>query len=722
MANLSEDLKIVISGDPSKFNKALDQVQEQTKRLEAGLSAATKISGAAFAALTGTVGGLIAAFREQELEENKTNALIKATGGAAGVTATQVFELATAYQQLTIYGDEVIIGAENILLGFNKIGKDAFPQATKAALDLATFMHTDLNSAALQLGKALQDPIEGLGALGRAGIKFSNEQQRQIAAFAATNEIGKAQTIILQALQSRIGGLAESAALGSGKIIQLKNAIGDVAEEIGRQLVPVVSKIASTLIPFFKALAESESFAKSAAATLLFTSTLAGLVLGVSATTLAIVKMFNIVRAALVVMGGVTLAAGAWAVAIGALLIVITDLALNWDKRVVQMNAAWKAFVDTVIGSGAKLEPILYNLLTGQWNKLGDNLSALGTEVGGFMAKYNANLAAGLKEGEDKQQKSKDTVKAINAKSQDEHLSSLTLFLETKKRLEDQYDKDKAEQLFNAQQSEFVSTQTHQNLLIEELNAFRNAQLEGKVSAQQLDAEQEVAFQTQLLELANQSRAAELNAHRQYLLDKATNQQKSDLQYLKDREKFGVAFAKINKVINSDYVQGAANAASELVQLQQSNNATLKTIGKIAAIADITIKTAQSAMNIYAGFSTIPIVGPALGIAGAAAAVAFGAERLSTVNAAAQGGMIRGPGSGTSDSIPTMLSNREFVTPAKNYEETINAVAEKRIRDNGDAPNGGGVMEVLIGFTDDAFRIIEEKLTERRVIGVGRGI
>jgi hypothetical protein len=78
-------------------------------------------------------------------------------------------------------------------------------------------------------------------------------------------------------------------------------------------------------------------------------------------------------------------------------------------------------------------------------------------------------------------------------------------------------------------------------------------------------------------------------------------------------------------------------------------------------------------MNIYKGFATIPIIGPALGVAGAAAAVAFGAERISQVTAAADGGLIEGGVQGR-DSVPALLMPGELVVPRRNFNDVVGAV------------------------------------------------
>ena len=719
MASLSEELKIVISGDPKKFNKALDEALASTKRLEAGASATAKVAGTAFLALTGTIGGLVAAFRSQEVQEQKTTALLKAQGDQASVTAKQVFEMAGALQKVTIYGDDVILEAQNMLLGLTKLSEDGFKKASMAALDLATFMGTDAKSAAQQLGKALAEPAEGLSALGRAGIKFTDEQERMIKALAQGGQTAAAQNMILDILNDRLGGLATAATDGTGKILQLKDVIGDIGEEIGRQLVPALSKGAEIALPFFRALAENQELAKTAAAVLGIGAAVTGAVAAFALATVAIIKWNALMKAAQLStlalsfsIKGALITSG-----IGLLLVIVTDLALNWDKRMQQMSAAFQAFLAMVQRGATALNDILFGALTGNLSKLKEGLAQMTTVGTVFADTYSAQMAKVAAASTNAMDGEKNGTVKADADSKAKLVAQNAAFLEQMKSLDDEYANSKLEAQMTMNEQERLLDAEHRNAIVEAANEFRAAQMEGKIEEQTLDVEQELEFQTKMQEMRNELRAAELNAGRAAQLERAQTQQKADMQFLKDREKFGVAFATINKAINSEYVQGAATAAGELVALQQSTNSTLKAIGKAAAVADITIKTAQSAMNIYNGFSTIPIVGPALGVAGAAAAVAFGAERIRQVTAAAEGGIMTGGVPGR-DSIPTLTMPGELVAPTKNFDEVVNAVADARLQERGLGASGGQDVNVTIGFQDDAFRIIEQKLIERRVLGV----
>lgn len=205
------------------------------------------------------------------------------------------------------------------------------------------------------------------------------------------------------------------------------------------------------------------------------------------------------------------------------------------------------------------------------------------------------------------------------------------------------------------------------------------------------------------------------------------DQVKNNARFIVEQQKFGTIYAAINKAMHSEIYQGTKTAFGELAQLQQSSNETLKGIGKAAAVANIIIKTAESAMNIYAGFSTIPIIGPALGVAGAAAAIAFGAEQVGRVTAAADGGLATGGVPGV-DSIPFLLQQGELVTPTKNYEEVVSSVAATRLAEErglvGEGPAAsGGNTYIFNGdvLADDVFidRLVE-KISDRVEFGNAR--
>lgn len=184
-------------------------------------------------------------------EAQKVSALvanaIKATGGAANVTANQVDRLATSISKKTGIDDEQIATASSLILTFKNVANEGkgvnaiFDRTTRAAVDLSAAGFGSVDSAAKQLAKALNDPIKGMSALGRSGVTFTADQQKQIKALVETGDLLQAQKIILGEVNSQVGGAAAATATQSEKAAV---AAGNLKEQIGTALIPTVDRLA----------------------------------------------------------------------------------------------------------------------------------------------------------------------------------------------------------------------------------------------------------------------------------------------------------------------------------------------------------------------------------------------------------------------------------------------------------------------------------------------
>jgi len=96
-----------------------------------------------------------------------------------------------------------------------------------------------------------------------------------------------------------------------------------------------------------------------------------------------------------------------------------------------------------------------------------------------------------------------------------------------------------------------------------------------------------------------------------------------------------------NKIAQAEAEQkkrAMMGALNQMTTLMNSESRKQFEIGKAAAIAQAVINTYQSATGAYAAMSSIPYVGPALGIAAAAAAVASGMAQVSAIRSQSFGG------------------------------------------------------------------------------------
>lgn len=206
--------------------------------------------GAAAVGLGALFKGAVDAAEESRKVGAQTAAVIASTGGAANVSAAQVSNYAEKLSGLTGIDDELIASGQNLLLTFTQVrnevgaGNDIFDQGTKAALNMSVALGTDMKSASMLVGKALNDPIAGMTALTKSGITFTAQQKDQVKAMVAAGDTLGAQKVILKELETQFAGSAEAAA---SPMARLKVVVGNLQEELGARLLPVAASVATFL-------------------------------------------------------------------------------------------------------------------------------------------------------------------------------------------------------------------------------------------------------------------------------------------------------------------------------------------------------------------------------------------------------------------------------------------------------------------------------------------
>lgn len=190
-------------------------------------------------------GSAISEARESQKVSALTAQVIKSTGGAAGISAKQVGNLATSISNMTGIDDEAIQSGENLLLTFTNIknsvgkGNDIFNQATQTITDMSAALGQDMKSSAIQLGKALNDPIKGVTALSRVGVSFTEGQKATIKSLVDGGHTMAAQKIVLGELKKEFGGAAAASATAGEKF---KTTFANFEEAVGTALLPYLDK------------------------------------------------------------------------------------------------------------------------------------------------------------------------------------------------------------------------------------------------------------------------------------------------------------------------------------------------------------------------------------------------------------------------------------------------------------------------------------------------
>ena len=229
----------------------------------AGASKLAKIglAGVAFAAYEG-----FKRMKDQERVSAMTANTLMNTANAAGLTQGKVEALAGSLALMTGVSKSTVQGAENILLGFKNVTRDSdtFRAVLQASMDRSAKSGRDLIGVTRAIGMAFNDPIGGMGRLARAGIFLDSTTKEQIKTMTKAGQIDQARALILDKVSGSAKGAA--AALGqttTGQLNRMKEALGQMSEEVAQSLLPAILTIGPPLIslvrsmaPAFKLLAE----------------------------------------------------------------------------------------------------------------------------------------------------------------------------------------------------------------------------------------------------------------------------------------------------------------------------------------------------------------------------------------------------------------------------------------------------------------------------------
>lgn len=240
---MSNKIEFVVLGDTKDIEKKLDGTRNSFDKLQ-------KVSAVAFAGLTASAVGFVAAAREQEEATNFLNQALKTQGNYSEETSRDLLTYASALQEVSLFGDEAIIRAQGIIASFGFEGQ-ALKDLTAATLDLAQAKGMDLASAADLVAKSVGGSTN---ALSRYGIEINGVAGSSLRAQSA-----------IEGINRLYGGQAKAATEGLGSTIQLKNAISDLAEEFGLALAPVVIDVTKQVKSFVDIMKQHPEITKMAA-------------------------------------------------------------------------------------------------------------------------------------------------------------------------------------------------------------------------------------------------------------------------------------------------------------------------------------------------------------------------------------------------------------------------------------------------------------------------
>jgi phage-related protein len=290
---------------------------------------------------------------------------------------------ATLSKQIGV-DDEIIKGAQTKLATFSEVTKsaDTMARATGISADLAAAGFGSMDSASVMLGKALQDPIKGVGALSEVGVTFTDQQKKQIEAMVKAGDTAGAQAIIMGELEKQVGGVAAAGATSSEK---LGVAFGEIGEAVGTGLLPAFEKLTPLIQGFADWAANNSGILVAIGVTL---GVLAGAVLlvnGALAAWSAIVVIWSAVTTVATAVGAafgaviafITSPIGLIVLAIAALIAIIVLLWQNWDTVSAALGKAW----DWLSGKATEIFGAIKEWLAGVW----DDIKTKAIEVWGSL-------------------------------------------------------------------------------------------------------------------------------------------------------------------------------------------------------------------------------------------------------------------------------------------------------------------------------------------------
>lgn len=256
----------------------------------------------------------------------------------------------------------------------------------------------------------------------------------------------------------------------------------------------------------------------------------------------------------------------------------------------------------------------------------------------------------------------------------------------------------KEQEILKTQLDNKLITQNEYNLAILELEVNKNAaisqlniEFEEQEKARKLEAAR-VDFENNQA-LFEENAFAQLDKERAVLAQKeqeelaaaeklGANRQLIEKKYAKARETLSKAETSAKLSLAQGFASNVASIAGENTK-----------VGKAAAAAAATINTYQAATGAYAALAPIPIVGPALGIAAAAAAVVSGISQVRKIYATQ-------PGSTPSGESSSPAASTSGATGAVSMLQNVNTELGQGIVsrgvDSGSGQQQSGSAAVLV--------------------------
>ena len=384
----SETLKIVIKAR-DEASKTIKSVSDKAKKVAGdlrGVGAGMTVMGAG---ITAVMGKSVKAYQEQEIAEKRLEAIAKKVTGATDEEIEGFKKQARELQKVGVMGDEVVISGQSQLASFTK-SASVVTELTDDLADLAvgTYGVNVSQEQSIQTANLMGKALSGqLGALTRTGVLVNDELK---VAFEACNTEEERSVVLSQIIQDNYGGLNEEMRKTSaGGMQDVINSLGDIAEDIGEQLIPILTDLMEQIKPIIentmKWMKENEELTKKIVIGVAIIGALM-LVLGP-----LLIILPGIISAVGLLMGAFALILspiGLVVIAIGLAILIGKKLIDNWDVFKASLIFIWDAIKTKASEIFESIKKIIIDTadkVIEAWSSLPENLGYLLGLIGRYI-------------------------------------------------------------------------------------------------------------------------------------------------------------------------------------------------------------------------------------------------------------------------------------------------------------------------------------------------
>lgn len=211
-----------------------------------GMLKAGVIAGAVAVPIVAGIKKAMSAYEVQNAAETKLTEIYRKRMGVSKQAAQATIEYASALQKQGVVGDEVMLSGAQQLATFAKYPKTV--NSLMPAMNNLLVQQKGLNGTAqdaTQIANLMGKVMQGqTGALKRVGVSFTKAQEKVLKY--GTEEEKAA--MLSKVITENVGDMNKAMlATPEGKIQQMKNSMGDLAESVGAMVAPALANVAQII-------------------------------------------------------------------------------------------------------------------------------------------------------------------------------------------------------------------------------------------------------------------------------------------------------------------------------------------------------------------------------------------------------------------------------------------------------------------------------------------